>query len=80
MEKYLAPFGCLAIHATTPMESGSFFGEIALMEELKRTASVKSVSYCNLYKLQKDDFLNIMNAFEELSSKIIEVKEARGVT
>lgn len=59
------------------LKEGSFFGEIALMEDVTRTASVKSLSYCNLYKLGKEDFLCIMEAFDELKIKIEEVKKER---
>jgi len=59
------------------LHEGTFFGEIALMEEVTRTASIKSMSYCNLYKLGKEDFLNILHAFDELAKKIKEVKAAR---
>jgi len=59
------------------IDRGSFFGEMALMEETPRTASVKSLTYCNLYKLDKDNFLKIMDEFEELSEKINEVRLSR---
>jgi voltage-gated potassium channel len=59
------------------LQEGSFFGEIALMEEVTRTASIKTMSYCNLYKLGKEDFLQIMHAFEELAVKIEEIKAQR---
>lgn len=34
---------------------GSFFGEIAILCATKRTASIRAVTYCNLFVLLKDD-------------------------
>eukprot|EP01012_Entosiphon_sulcatum_P017192 TRINITY_DN219_c0_g1_i5.p1 TRINITY_DN219_c0_g1~~TRINITY_DN219_c0_g1_i5.p1 ORF type:complete len:828 (+),score=172.59 TRINITY_DN219_c0_g1_i5:111-2594(+) len=36
--------------------SGDFFGELALIFGGKRTATIKAVSYCQLFVLHKDDF------------------------
>ena len=41
------------------LHEGSFFGEIAVLIGSKRTASVRAVTYCNLFTLRKDD-LNVM--------------------
>jgi CRP-like cAMP-binding protein len=38
------------------LRSGSFFGEIALIEDTKRTASVQAIQSCELLILSKDDF------------------------
>ncbi|HLE10636.1 MAG: hypothetical protein A2504_12815 [Bdellovibrionales bacterium RIFOXYD12_FULL_39_22] len=48
------------------LKSGQFFGEIALLEEVKRTADVVSQTYCDLYKLSKDNFLNLIKKYPEL--------------
>jgi CRP-like cAMP-binding protein len=34
---------------------GSFFGEIALLFESKRTASIRAKTYCDLFVLRKAD-------------------------
>ncbi|MBP8980188.1 MAG: cyclic nucleotide-binding domain-containing protein [Syntrophobacterales bacterium] len=35
------------------------FGEIALLEAQKRTATIKAVTDCQLYEIRKDDFLDL---------------------
>lgn len=39
---------------------GSFFGEIVLLRpELRRTASVRAVTQCEMYELDVQDFLEV---------------------
>lgn len=45
---------------------GQFFGEIALLEERSRNADVRAVTYCDLYKLSKKDFIEIIKSHEDL--------------
>jgi CRP-like cAMP-binding protein len=47
------------------------FGEIALLEELKRTASVKAVTDCVMYEMKKDDFLKVAEEDYELGYRIL---------
>ncbi len=51
------------------LKDGQFFGEIALLEETERTADVISKTYCDLYTLHKDDFLEIVERFPSLHEK-----------
>ena len=48
------------------LTSGSYFGEIALLHETTRIASVRSLTSCVLYKLDKPDFGNLMKYSSEL--------------
>lgn len=48
------------------LKDGQFFGEAALLEETARNADVKALTYCDLYKLNKSDFLTIIKKFPEL--------------
>ncbi len=48
---------------------GQFFGEIALVQNVTRTADVHSKSYCELYTLKKDDFHEIIQKFPELEKR-----------
>jgi CRP-like cAMP-binding protein len=45
------------------LKAGSFFGEIALMEECRRTANVKTITDAQLCVLHKDDFHAILKEY-----------------
>lgn len=47
------------------------FGEIALLEELKRTASVRAVTDCVMYEMKKDDFLKVAEEDYELGYRML---------
>ncbi len=47
------------------------FGEIALLEAQKRTATIKAVTDCQLYEIRKDDFLNLAEADCSLGFRIL---------
>ncbi len=46
------------------------FGEIALLESMKRTATIKTVTECTLYAINKDDFLHLAESNFELGFRI----------
>ena len=48
------------------LDDGMFFGEQALIKHTTRNANVISISYCDLYILEKDDFMNLIELFPEL--------------
>ena len=49
----------------------AMFGEIALLEEHERTATVKAVTDCVLYEIRKDDFLKLAEEDYELGYRIL---------
>ena len=51
------------------LKEGQFFGEIALLEETTRMADVKSKAYCDLYTLNKSDFVQIVDKYPALGEK-----------
>jgi hypothetical protein len=59
------------------LKDGQFFGEIALLEESKRVADVKSKTYCDLYTLHKDDFIEIVERFPKLGEKFKQIYRKR---
>jgi CRP-like cAMP-binding protein len=40
----------------TSLSDGSYFGEICLLSNAKRVASVRAETYCNLFSLSKEHF------------------------
>ena len=49
----------------------AIFGEIALLETMKRTATIKTVTKCQFYEMKKDDFLRLAEADHELGYRIL---------
>jgi voltage-gated potassium channel len=56
---------------------GQFFGEIALLRDTERTADVVAKSYCDLYKLERQHLLPIMEAYPHLVEHLNEVINRR---
>ncbi|RWX56073.1 cation:proton antiporter [Photobacterium chitinilyticum] len=71
-----------AVEATTKYQpvrlgSGDFFGELALLTQEPRSATVTAISYCQLLVLQLDDFNRITSAHPYLQERITEVAGKR---
>jgi hypothetical protein len=47
------------------LESGDYFGDLSLILGEKRTASVKSLTYCEIFILNRNDFNRIKNEYSE---------------
>ena len=58
----------------TRLDAGqhAVFGEIALLEELRRTATVRAVTSCTLYEIRKADFLKLAEADFEFGYRILQ--------
>eukprot|EP01062_Namystynia_karyoxenos_P022537 TRINITY_DN18655_c0_g6_i1.p1 TRINITY_DN18655_c0_g6~~TRINITY_DN18655_c0_g6_i1.p1 ORF type:complete len:878 (+),score=238.05 TRINITY_DN18655_c0_g6_i1:118-2751(+) len=52
------------------LKAGSWFGEIALLKKTTRTASIRSVTSCVLYKLEKADFDTVLAGSQELRRRL----------
>jgi len=60
------------------LKDGDFFGEIALFtENKKRTATVKSITYCDLYRLDREHFNEVLNKYPEIAEYIKSVAKQR---
>jgi voltage-gated potassium channel len=59
------------------LQDGDFFGEIALFNDQPRTASVRAVSYCDLYVLEKDVFLYLLEQFPDIGAHMKEIARQR---
>lgn len=47
------------------------FGEIALLEDTKRTATIRAVTDCIFYAIRKDDFLRLADQDSQLGYRIL---------
>ncbi|MBG6206011.1 voltage-gated potassium channel [Labrenzia sp. EL_126] len=62
-------------HETVYLGEGSFFGELALINQSRRTATVTAYRDCQLLVLESDTLQELMNRDETLAKKIMD--EAR---
>lgn len=63
------------IYAT--LTAGQFFGEIALLLSMPRTATIKARDYCDLYSLEKETFDRILIRYPAFAKSIEELAEKR---
>jgi len=59
------------------LSAGSFFGEIALLSQVPRTATVQTISLCELYSLRRDEFLSTLSLFPEFAEQVHTIAESR---
>lgn len=54
-----------------------FFGEMAIIDEAKRMASIKAITNCVLCEISKDDFWQYFNNLKNISRNLIKVVSGR---
>lgn len=59
------------------LHEGNFFGEIALLMNVKRTASIRAADFCDLYTLDKDTFDKVIKDYPDFAEKITQLAEER---
>jgi voltage-gated potassium channel len=59
------------------LDDGDFFGEIALLKECERTATVTTVTECRLLYLDRYDFRRLLRDHPDLEETITRVMESR---
>ncbi len=59
------------------LTSGHFFGEIALLLSTPRTATIKAREYCDLYRLDKEAFDQVLTRYPDFAAKMQELAEKR---
>jgi len=52
------------------LSGGSYFGEIALLRDVPRTASIRARTYCDVFRLDKSTFETILRRFPEVREQI----------
>lgn len=57
-------FNFFFIHkVATSLSDGSYFGEICLLTNARRVASVRAETYCNLFSLSVDHFNAVLDQY-----------------
>ena len=59
------------------LQDGDFFGEIALFSDQPRSASVRAITYCDLYLLDKEVFEYVLERFPDIGAHMREVAQKR---
>jgi len=63
------------VYAT--LTAGQFFGEIALLLSMPRTATIRAREYCDLHRLDKDNFDRVIQRYPDFAERINELAEKR---
>jgi len=61
------------------LSDGDYFGEIALFEGTTRNASVRALGFCNLYKLEKETFDEVVADNPDIALEIEKKARDRGM-
>lgn len=64
-------------HLLVRLRAGSFFGEVALLRQVERVATVRATSFCDLYVLGRSDFNRVMESYPDFAKQLQEVVDAR---
>jgi len=59
------------------LKDGQFFGEISLLLSVPRTASIRALTFCDMYILDKETFDNIIRKFPEFEMSVKKLAEER---
>ena len=60
------------------LNSGDFFGEVALFKEQPRNATIKAITYSDLYSLDKNEFEMVMQKYPKVAKGIENKAKERG--
>ncbi len=59
-------------HDVAQLKKGNFFGEMSLIEDAPRSASIKALTECNLFYLSKDAFNSLLNQSDDMKMRFYE--------
>ena len=63
----------------TSLSDGSYFGEICLLTNARRVASVRAETYCNLFSLHADHFNTVLESYPFMRRTMESVAAERSV-
>lgn len=66
-----------AIEMTLTLGSGECFGEMAILDGLPRSASVKVTKPANLLAIEREDFRELLRVYPEISLNVIQLLSGR---
>lgn len=52
---------------------GQFFGELALLDKEPRTASVEAIENCEVWMLEREEFLNLLRNNANMAVKLLQI-------
>jgi voltage-gated potassium channel len=55
------------------LSEGEFFGEIALIKSVERTATIRARDYCDLYSLHKNEFEMVLHKYPDFETRLNEI-------
>ncbi|KAJ3078732.1 hypothetical protein HDU99_000406 [Rhizoclosmatium hyalinum] len=59
------------------LKEGSFFGEVSLIANVPRTATVQAASNCTVYSLSSKDFSGIIAEFDDMKERVDQIYKDR---
>jgi hypothetical protein len=59
------------------LSEGAFFGELALLDDKPRSATALATTFCDLYRLSKEDFKHVTDTYPEFKKHLNEIAEKR---
>ncbi len=59
------------------LTDGAFFGEIALIKHVKRSASCQSMTYCDILRLSREGFETVKANYEDFFDAVNELASNR---
>jgi CRP-like cAMP-binding protein len=66
-----------AIEMTLTLGSGECFGEMAILDGLPRSATVKVTKPANLLAIEREDFRELLRVYPEISLNVIQILSGR---
>nr|WP_319776221.1 cyclic nucleotide-binding domain-containing protein [uncultured Sphaerochaeta sp.] len=82
-EMYFIVKGSLSVYREDKKEKiatlseGSYFGEIALLKDIPRTATIIADTYCDLYSLNKATFDYVVKKYPDIAAKVSSIVKER---